>query len=136
MTRHQAEQIAFLLLRVVAALLFIQVGGLKLFGWFGGMPPGGGAAPFMSQAWMGGALEVFGGATIMLGLFTRPVAFILAGEMAVAYWQFHAPNGHWPIQNHGEPAVLFCFIYLYMAAHGAGEWSLDALLRRKDGRRR
>jgi len=136
MTRHQAEQIAFFLLRVVAALLFIQVGGLKLFGWFGGMPPGGGAAPFMSQAWIGGALEVFGGAAIMLGLFTRPVAFILAGEMAVAYWQFHAPNGRWPIQNHGEPAVLFCFIYLYMAAHGAGEWSLDALLRRKDGRRR
>jgi putative oxidoreductase len=136
MTRHQAEQIAFFLLRVVAALLFIQVGGLKLFGWFGGMPPGGGAAPFMSQAWIGGALEVFGGAAIMLGLFMRPVAFILAGEMAVAYWQFHAPNGRWPIQNHGEPAVLFCFIYLYMAAHGAGEWSLDALLRRKDGRRR
>jgi putative oxidoreductase len=131
MTRHQAEEVAYLLLRVVAALLFIQVGGLKLFGWFGGMPPGGGAAPFMSQAWIGGVLEVFGGAAIMLGLFTRPVAFILAGEMAVAYWQFHAPNGHWPIQNHGEPAVLFCFMYLYMAAHGAGEWSLDALLRRK-----
>jgi putative oxidoreductase len=131
MTRRQAEEIAYFLLRVVAALLFIQVGGLKLFGWFGGMPPGGGAAPFLSQAWIGGALEVFGGAAIMLGLFTRPVAFVLAGEMAVAYWQFHAPNGHWPIQNHGEPAVLFCFIYLYMAAHGGGEWSLDALVRRK-----
>jgi putative oxidoreductase len=131
MTRHPAEEISYLLLRVVAALLFIQVGGLKLFGWFGGMPPGGGAAPFMTEAWFGGVLEVFGGAAIMLGLFTRPVAFILAGEMAVAYWQFHAPNGHWPIQNHGEPAVLLCFIYLYMAARGGGDWSLDALLRRK-----
>jgi putative oxidoreductase len=131
MTRHPAEEISYLLLRVVAALLFIQVGGLKLFGWFGGMPPGGGAAPFMTEAWIGGVLEVFGGAAIMLGLFTRPVAFILAGEMAVAYWQFHAPNGHWPIQNHGEPAVLLCFIYLYMAARGGGDWSLDALLRRK-----
>ena len=135
MTRHQAEEIAYFLLRVVAALLFIQVGGLKLFGWFGGMPPGGGVAPFMSQAWIGGVLEVFGGAAIMFGLFTRPVAFILSGEMAVAYWQFHAPNGHWPVQNHGEPAVLLCFIFLYMAAHGGGDWSLDALLRRKGATR-
>jgi putative oxidoreductase len=136
MTRHQAEEITFFLLRVVAALLFIQVGGLKLFGWFGGMPPGGGAAPFMTQTWIGGVLEVFGGAAIMLGLFTRPVAFILSGEMAVAYWQFHAPNGHWPVQNHGEPAVLFCFIFLYMAAHGAGAWSLDALMRGRGVSRR
>jgi putative oxidoreductase len=132
MDRHQAEEISFFLLRVVAALLFIQVGGMKLFGWFGGLP-GGVTAPMLSQLWFGGVLEVFGGAAIMLGLFTRPVAFILSGEMAVAYWQFHFPNGHWPIQNHGEPAVLLCFIYLYMAAHGGGEWSLDALMR---GRRR
>jgi putative oxidoreductase len=131
MNRQTAREIAYFLLRVVSALLFIQVGGLKLFGWFGGIPPGGGAAPFMSQAWIGGVLEVFGGAAIMLGLFTRPVAFILSGEMAVAYWQFHAPNGHWPVQNHGEPAVLLCFIYLYMAARGGGEVSLDALMRRK-----
>jgi putative oxidoreductase len=135
MNRHPAEEIAYFLLRVVAALVFIQYGGLKLFGWFGGMP-GGVTAPFMSQPWIGGVLEVFGGALILLGLFTRPVAFILAGEMAVAYWQFHAPNGRWPIQNHGEPAVLFCFLYLYMAAHGGGEWSLDALFRRKGVPRR
>ena len=69
--------------------------------------------------------------SIMLGLVTRPVAFILSGEMAVAYWQFHAPHGAWPIQNQGQPAVLFCFIFLYMAAQGAGEWSLDALIWRK-----
>lgn len=130
MTRHLAEEVAYLLLRIAAALLFIQVGGMKLFGWFGGMP-GGATAPFMSQTWIGGVLEVFGGAAIMLGLFTRPVAFILSGEMAVAYWQFHAPNGHWPIQNHGEQAVLFCFLFLYMAAHGGGRWSVDAVLRRK-----
>jgi putative oxidoreductase len=67
----------------------------------------------------------------MLGVMVRPVAFILSGEMAVAYWQFHAPSGFWPILNHGEPAVLFCFLFLYMAANGAGDWSLDALLRRR-----
>jgi putative oxidoreductase len=76
-------------------------------------------------------LEVFGGILIMLGLFTRPVAFILSGEMAVAYFQFHQPNGTWPVQNQGGPAVLFCFIFLYMAARGAGDWSLDGFIKRK-----
>src|SRR5256714_10313286 len=92
----------------------------------GGMKPA-----LMSQPGIGGILEFFGGILIMLGLFTRPVAFILSGMMAVAYWQFHAPQGAWPIQNQGMPAVLFCFIFLYMAAQGAGDWSLDALVRRK-----
>jgi len=122
--------IAYFLLRVVAGLLFMHAGGMKLFGWFGGMP-GGATAPFMSQVWIGGVLEVYGGLAIMLGLLTHPVAFILSGEMAVAYWQFHAAKGAWPIVNHGETAVLFCFIYLYMAARGAGPWSLDALIGRK-----
>jgi putative oxidoreductase len=67
---------------------------------------------------------------MMVGLFTRPVAFILSGEMAVAYFQFHQPNGFWPIQNHGQPAVLFCFIFLYFAAHGGGMWSADRLIAR------
>jgi putative oxidoreductase len=120
---------AYFLLRVVAGLLFMQAGGMKLFGWFGGMP-GGITAPLFSQIWFGGVLEFFGGIAIMLGLRTRPVAFILSGEMAVAYWQFHAPMGAWPILNHGEPAVLLCFIFLYMSAQGSGAWSLDALLRR------
>ena len=134
MKTDRCVQITYFLLRVVAGLLFWQVGSVKLFGWFGGMPgQAGAAAPLMSQIGIGGALEFFGGLLIMLGLFTRPVAFILSGEMAVAYWQFHAPNGIWPVQNHGEPAVLFCFIFLFMAAHGAGGWSLDALLRRKRG---
>ncbi len=124
-----ARDAAYFLLRVVSGLLFLQAGGMKLFGWFGGMP-GGITAPFLSQVWIGGVLEFFGGLAILLGLRTRLVAFILSGEMAVAYWQFHAPMGTWPIQNHGEPAVLLCFIFLYMAAQGSGKWSLDALLQR------
>ena len=132
MNKECIIQVTYFLLRVVAGLLFYQAGGMKLFGWFGGMP-GGGTAPLMSQIGIGGVLEFFGGILIMLGLFTRPVAFILSGEMAVAYFQFHQPNGLWPIQNHGEPAVLFCFIFLYIAAQGGGDWSLDALIRRKRG---
>jgi putative oxidoreductase len=85
----------------------------------------------MSQTGVGGILEFFGGIALLLGLFTRPAAFILSGTMAVAYWQFHFPKGTWPLQNEGMPAVLLCFICLYFAAQGAGDWSLDALLRRE-----
>lgn len=132
MNMNRAREITWFLLRVVAGLLFFHSGSVKLLGWFGGMPGApGSTAPVMSQIWIGGVLEFFGGIAIMLGLLTRPVAFILSGMMAVAYWQFHAPNGTWPVQNHGVPAVLFCFIFLYMAAHGGGAWSLDALMRRK-----
>jgi putative oxidoreductase len=131
MNLHRARQVTYFLLRVVAGLLFFQRGSMKLLGWFGGIPPNGSIAPLMSQVGIGGVLESFGGLAIMLGLLTRPVAFILCGEMAVAYWQFHAPKGFWPIQNHGEPAVLLCFIFLYMVAQGGGAWSLDALIRRK-----
>jgi putative oxidoreductase len=126
----RAKDVTVFLLRVVAGFLFIQVGGMKLFGWFGGMP-GGATAPPFSEIWFGGVLEVFGGLAIILGVCTRPVAFVLAGEMAVAYFQFHQPKGLFPIQNHGEGAVLFCFIYLFFAAHGAGAWSLDAVMRRR-----
>ena len=106
--------------------MFVQAGGLKLFGWFGGMPGANGAPPpVLSQVWIGGVLEVVGGAPIVLGLFTRPVAFILSGEMAVAYWQFHAPHGTWPIQNHGEGAVLYCFIFSswLRTAPATGAWT-------------
>jgi len=127
---NRAVQITYFLLRIVAGFLFIQTGGVILFGWFGGMP-GGAKIPLMSQTGVGGVLEFVGGILIVLGLLTRPVAFILSGMMAVAYWQFHFPMGHWPVQNQGMPAVLFCFIFLYMAARGAGEWSLDALIRRR-----
>ena len=88
----------------------------------------------MSQIWIGGVLEFFGGIAIALGFATRPVAFILSGMMAVAYWQFHAPQNPWPTVNQGIPAILFCFIFLYMAAKGAGGWSIDALIPCKCGR--
>ena len=128
----RTKQVAVVLLRVVSGLLFLQAGGMKILDWFGGVPAQfGGHPPMLSQIWIGGMLELCGGAAILLGLFTQPVAFILSGEMAVAYFQFHQPKGFWPLQNHGEPAVLLCFIFLFFAAHGAGTWSLDALLRRK-----
>ena len=131
MNMDRARQITFFLLRIVSGLLFLQAGGMKIFDWFGGIPPQlGGHPPFMSQTWVGGMLELYGGAAMMLGLFTQPVAFVLSGEMAVAYFQFHQPNGLWPIQNHGEPAVLLCFIFLFFAAHGADDWSVDAMIRR------
>lgn len=129
MNMNRAVQVTYFLLRVVAGLVFLQAGGLILFGWFGGMPGQPGTPPLMSQMGIGGVLEFFGGLAILLGLGTRPVAFLLSGMMAVAYWQFHAPNGAWPLQNQGVPAVLFCFLFLYMAAQGGGEGSLDALLR-------
>ena len=117
------------LLRIVAAFMFMQAGTIKLFGWPMAMP-GGGSPPMWSQVWIGAVLELVGGALLIAGLFTRPVAFILAGEMAVAYWQFHAPNGLWPVVNQGQPAVLYCFIWLYLSAAGGGPWSLDALRRK------
>ena len=126
-----AKQVSFLLLRVVTGLLFMQAGGMKIFDWFGGIPAEFGGHPaVLSQTWIGSVLEFYGGLAILLGLLTRPVAFVLSGEMAVAYFQFHQPNGTWPIQNKGEPAVLFCFIFLFLAAHGGGKWSLDAMIGR------
>ena len=113
-------------LRIVAAFMFILAGTMKLFAFPMGMPPDGGTAQLMTQIGIGGILEVFGGALLLLGLFTRPVAFILAGEMAVAYFQFHFPQGFWPIMNGGVPAALYCFVWLYFSAAGAGPWSLDA----------
>jgi putative oxidoreductase len=133
MNMNRAVEITYFLLRVVSGFLFIQSGGMILFGWFGGMPGSPGAPPLMSEMGIGGILQFFGGIAILLGLFTRPVAFIMSGMMAVAYWQFHAPHGGWPLQNQGVPAVIFCFVFLYMAARGGGDWSLDALLRRKRG---
>lgn len=132
MNMERAKSITLFLLRVVAGLLFLQAGGMKILDWFGGVPVEYGGHPAMwSQTWIGGMLELYGGLAILLGLFTRPVAFILSGEMAVAYFQFHQPGGFWPIQNHGESAVLLCFIFLYFAACGGGDWSLDALIRKR-----
>jgi len=119
------------LLRIVAGVLFICPGAMKLLGWFGGMPgnPGGGGLPPLLA--VAGVIELVGGVAILLGLFTRPVAFIASGQMAFAYFIGHFPRGFWPIQNQGEPAVLFCFIFLFLSASGAGSFSLDHMLRRR-----
>ena len=109
-------------LRIVSALIFIEHGTAKLLGFPSAdmMPPVG------SFMWFGGLLEMVGGALLLLGLFTRPVAFILAGEMAVAYWMYHAPQSPYPMLNQGDAAILYCFVFLYIAAAGPGPWSLDA----------
>jgi putative oxidoreductase len=116
------------IMRIIIGFLFMTHGAQKLLGV--PAPMQGGAPPLMSLFGVAGILEFFGGLLILLGLFTRPVAFILAGEMAVAYFMVHAPGGFWPLLNRGELAVLYCFIFLYLAVAGAGEWSIDRLLRR------
>jgi putative oxidoreductase len=113
-------------LRIAAAFFFLQSGTMKLFAVPVGVPPDGGTVPLLSQVGVGGVLEVVGGALLLIGLFTRPVAFVLAGEMAVAYFQFHFPQGFWPVENNGFAAALYCFVWLYFSAAGAGPWSLDA----------
>ena len=129
MNGGRITEFAYLLMRVVIGLLFFQHGGQKLLGWFGGIP-----AEFQGAlTTTAGILEFFGGLAIMLGLFTRPVAFLLSGMMAVAYFMAHQKNGFWPIENGGEPAVLYCFIFLFLAARGAGEFSLDGLIKGRRG---
>ncbi len=118
------------ILRIVAAFMFIAHGAQKLFGFLAA--PGMTSPPPYSQMWVGGVLEFFGGLLLLLGLFTRPVAFILSGMMAVAYFQMHAlKGGFWPLQNRGELAALYCFVFLFFAVAGGGEWSLDRLLWRR-----
>ena len=119
------------LLRIVAAFMFMAHGTMKLFAFPIGVSDKGGTVVLLSQSGFGGILETFGGALLLIGLFTRPVAFILCGEMAVAYFQFHAPSGFWPLMNHGELAALYCFLWLYFSAAGPGPWSLDALRERR-----
>lgn len=113
------------ILRIVSALLFMMSGSMKLFAFPMGVPPNGGTVPLLSQMGLGGILEFFGGLLLLLGWYTRPVAFILSGEMAVAYFQFHYPQNFWPIINGGTPAILFCFLWLYFSAAGAGAFSID-----------
>jgi putative oxidoreductase len=112
-------------LRIVTALLFIEHGTAKLFG-FPAMPGPGHAGALSPLMLIGGLLEVFGGLAILAGFFTRPVAFILSGEMAVAYWAMHVPmGGFFPLSNGGDAAILFCFIFLYLVFAGPGAWSVD-----------
>jgi putative oxidoreductase len=113
-------------LRIAAAFLFIAHGTQKLFGF----PGGGSPSPLFTLLGAAGAIETAGGALMLVGLFTRPVAFVLSGEMAVAYFMRHAPGGRWPIVNGGELAVLFCFVWLLFVAAGPGPWSIDKLRRR------
>jgi putative oxidoreductase len=115
-------------LRIVAAFLFIAHGAQKLFGFLA--PTGAPAPPAFSQMWIGGVLEFFGGISLLVGLFTRPVAFILSGMMAVGYFQMHAPAGFWPLQNKGELAAVYSFLFLFLSVAGGGSWSVDRLLRR------
>ena len=121
------------LLRIVAAFLFIQVGSAKIFAFPGAVMPGGGTAPLGSLPGIAGLIEVVGGTLMLLGLFTRPVAFILSGEMMFAYFIGHAGNGFWPILNGGTDAVFYCFLWLYISSAGPGPWSLDALRGRRAG---
>ena len=114
-------------LRIMTGLLFMQHGAQKLLGWFGGAGGQGGTVELMSQMGLAGVLELFGGFLVVIGLFTRPVSFVLSGEMAVAYFQAHFPRSFFPIENRGEHTVLFCFVFLFLAAAGAGPWSVDAL---------
>jgi len=116
-------------LRIVAAFMFILAGTSKLFAFPVPLPPGV-TAHVLSLVWFAGVLEVFGGALVLVGLCTRPIAFVLAGEMAVAYFKAHFPHSFWPTVNGGVSAVLYCFIWLYLSAAGAGAWSLDALRRK------
>jgi putative oxidoreductase len=119
-----AERI-YALMRIVTGFFFVCHGAQKIFGLFGGVPPG--APPFV--VWGAGSIELIGGALVALGLFTRAAAFVCSGCMAVAYFLVHQREGLLPIQNHGEPAALYAWVFLYIAAHGPGPWSLDGSTR-------
>jgi putative oxidoreductase len=118
----QRAPLALAVLRIVAGLLFLEHGTQKLFGF----PPGEHAGAVLgSLPWIAGLLEVVLGTLIVLGLFTRPAAFIASGEMAVAYWMAHAPQDLYPANNGGDAAILFCFVFLYLVFAGPGALSLD-----------
>jgi putative oxidoreductase len=118
------------LLRIVAGFLFWAHGAQKLFGVLGRDAP----VEFFTLMGLAGILETVGGVLLILGLFTRPVAFILSGQMAWAYFMSHAPNGFWPIMNRGELAALYSFLFLYIAARGGGSFSIDGVLKLRKGR--
>jgi putative oxidoreductase len=119
----------YALLRIIGALLYACHGAQKVFGLFGGVQ--GGTVPLLSLMGLAGLIELGAGLLIACGVLTRPAAFIASGQMAFAYWLAHAPRGFWPIQNEGELAVLYCFLFLYIMSQGAGPWSLARLVHRQ-----
>ena len=119
------------ILRIVSALIFFAHGTQKILG----LPASDMNPPLMSIFWIAGVLELVGGALLILGLFTRPVAFVLSGLMAVAYWMAHAPQSAFPALNGGDAAILYCFVFLYLVFAGPGSWSLDAVLGREGTKR-
>ena len=136
-TRLDVRGLTHALLRGIAGMMLMQHGLQKLFGMLmqpNSPRPWGGPPAIFSQDWIAGVLELGGGFLVAIGLFTRPVAFVLSGLMAAAYFMVHSrwfSGPFFPIVNRGELAALYCFVFLYLAATGAGPWSLDALLRRR-----
>ena len=116
-------------LRIATALIFMLHGSQKLLGF--PAPPQGGLPPLLSLFGIGGVLELFGGFLILIGAFTRPIAFVLAGEMAVAYWMFHAPRSLYPLLNGGDASILYCFVFLLLVFTGPGAFSVDELSHRR-----
>ena len=114
------------IMRLIVGFTFMAHGSQKILGLLGGN-----RVPYLSLMGIAGFIELVGGILIMVGLFTRPAAFVLSGHMAVAYFYTHAPRGFWPIVNRGELAVVYCFVFFYLVFSGAGPWSLDAVLRGK-----
>jgi putative oxidoreductase len=119
------------ILRIVAALLFLEHGMSRLFAYPSPLP----TPDVFTLYWFAGAIEFAGGALVLAGLFTRAAAFIMSGEMAFAYFISHAPHGFFPILNRGDGAILYCFIFFYLVFAGAGPWSLDALREKSRGQR-
>ncbi|TVP49503.1 MAG: DoxX family protein [Gemmatimonadales bacterium] len=130
-TFSRLEPLALNVLRFVTGFLFFQHGAAKLYGWFGGS-----VVAFPDLRFFAGGIEFFGGLLIMIGLFTRPVAFLCAGLMAFAYFIAHAPQGFWPYANSGSLAALYCFVFLYLVLRGGGALSVDGVLARRETRAR
>ena len=121
---------AYALMRIVVGLLFVCHGAQKVFGWFGGIDGKGTAVLLSSLLGVAGIIEIITGLLIVIGFLAGYAAFIASGQMAVAYLMAHFPTSFWPLENKGEPAVLFCFVFLYVATQGAGIWSIDGARQR------